>query len=886
MNGTDLLAEFRNGRAEDAFGELVRRYTNLVYSVAKRRLSNGSAAEEITQTVFIRLAKAAPQLRGDAELVAWLHRTTVHASIDFWRSEIRRRNREEHAAAMQTQPTQDAAWNDISPLLDEALNQLNDGERQVILLRFFEQRTMRDLGLALGISEDAAKMRVGRAMEHLRSLFSERGVACGVVGLGALLNHRAVEAAPAGLILALASLRIAAPIAPAAGSALAPWLAHLSKLKLVSGLAFLGAGVATLWLVSAKNSGRVPTTGMEPSTARTVALDRGGAAVTSASTGTNPVVAGTPDPIKLLQAVSRARNRIASGEFEFDVAIYNFDRAFDGTNHLRLKMLFDGNKHRCESFAREYSYTSTTPDADKVTDDRRRAEGLDREAAVRAGLLAGFDSHQVAVYDGAVLMDYCENDGRPVQAKIIDPTQGGGTYAFDPRCLGITISARTGDTIENCLACADGVIPQLVGEEVAEGVSSWHIRLRGSFMPKDFWLDAAHPVRVVKFTSNGSEVISKYDDANPRDPIPCEIRTMFLHGTTGTQTAFEYSCFTRRTARFEVQVDPVSWTLAGLGMKVGTDVVDYRLSRSLGYWTGAGLSENLPAKTAKPHTPPDRAELLVVLEHEPDSPAALQVAEWLLLNTPDGPEVEKAAEVILREHIHDTNLVFLCRQLERLRHRCSTKLLEAMLQKNGSTEVRANACLALARLHKDEAKYGQNRQATAEAVKLFERVSAEFGKVREGSTPFSELAKSELYELRRLNIGQTAPHTEGDDLEGRHISLDDYRGQVVLLVFWGRCGGCRPEVPPLLKLIERMRGKRFAVLGAYCDDDLDEGKAIAEKSGMTWPSFYDGEGGSVSAAWNNHSWPNYQIVDAKGIIRYREPSEGNLTKPIEALLRE
>src|SRR6266571_9535284 len=101
MNGTDLLVEFRATRAETAFSELVRRYTNLVYSVAKRRLSNDAQAQEVTQTVFIRLAKAPPNLRGDAELVAWLHRTTVHVSVDLWRSETRRRIREEKSISMQ-----------------------------------------------------------------------------------------------------------------------------------------------------------------------------------------------------------------------------------------------------------------------------------------------------------------------------------------------------------------------------------------------------------------------------------------------------------------------------------------------------------------------------------------------------------------------------------------------------------------------------------------------------------------------------------------------------------------------------------------------------------------------------------------------------------------
>src|SRR5436305_137004 len=134
MNGTDLLAEFRKTRSEKAFGELVRTYTNLVYSVANRRLSNMLLAQEASQIVFIRLVKAVPKLRSDAELVAWLHRTTVHVSIDLWRSETRRHAREQHVAAMQPEHTEESAsvWNDIAPVLDEALNELEDSERQVI----------------------------------------------------------------------------------------------------------------------------------------------------------------------------------------------------------------------------------------------------------------------------------------------------------------------------------------------------------------------------------------------------------------------------------------------------------------------------------------------------------------------------------------------------------------------------------------------------------------------------------------------------------------------------------------------------------------------------------------------------------------------------------
>jgi RNA polymerase sigma factor (sigma-70 family) len=101
MNGPELLANYKSRRSEDAFTELVRRYTNLVYSVAKRHLPDEAMAEEATQTVFLRLVKASPKLNTDGALVGWLHRTTVHVSVDMWRSETRRRTREQHVVTME-----------------------------------------------------------------------------------------------------------------------------------------------------------------------------------------------------------------------------------------------------------------------------------------------------------------------------------------------------------------------------------------------------------------------------------------------------------------------------------------------------------------------------------------------------------------------------------------------------------------------------------------------------------------------------------------------------------------------------------------------------------------------------------------------------------------
>jgi len=876
------LAEFRKSRAEAAFSELVRRYTNLVYSVAKRRLNNLSLAQEATQTVFISLAKTAPMVRSDAELAAWLHRTTINASIDLWRSESRRRAREDHAAVMQLDQTENASWNEIAPIVDEALNELNDAERQVVLLRFFERRSMRDLGLALGISEDAAKMRVSRALEHLRALCAIRGAACGAALLGALLTERAVEAAPAALALTLTALQIPAAAGVGTTTGMAGLLVPALKAKLVIGVAIVIGAMAIIRLASRNGGGGIQAVDHVQAASNPASPTNPGALPAVADPNAS-ATAAQPDPIKLLKDVARARNGIRSGAMEFDLASYDTAGGLKGTNSIRLKARFDGIRRRFESFDREYSYT---PAANDDTNAQAQADRMTRDQAVQAGLVKPFESHHVTAYDGAALLDYWETDDAPFQADVKDPAKGSPQYVFDPRCLGISTFLSMSDTIESCLAYNHAESIALAGEESVEGASTWHVRVRRDATDRDFWLEKAHPTRVLKHAFNGSVVVGKYDDANPEDPIPIEITKSFLHGATGGGTASFVTRITRRNAHFNIPVDPASWTLAGLDMKTGTPVSDDRLMRRIGYWNGTGLSEMPPRQTASSQPAPDRAKMMALMDNEPFLPEALDAAQWILSNTPDGPAVEEAAAVILEDHIDDTNLVLMCQELERLRPRCSRKLLEALLDKNPSIDVRGNACLALATLRKADAKYGANQQATTEAQNLFQRVIADFGQVKCNGSALADLAKPELDELRRLTIGKPAPDTEGQDLDGRPLKLSDYRGRVVMLIFWGERGGCRPQIPPLLKLLDRHNGKPFAIVGVYCDDDAAQGKAIADELGMVWPSFQDGRSGPISRAWNNNQWPVFDIIDAKGIIRFRNLSHVEAPGVVDALMKD
>ena len=177
----------------------MNRHLNLVYSAALRQVRSPQLAEEVSQTVFTNLACNAAKLNPDTVLTAWLYQVTRHTAIDVVRREARRQAREQIAFQMSDMNDTSADWTHIEPLLDEAMHSLDDTDRTAILLRYFENKSLREIGEALGASEDAAQKRVSRAVERLRDFFIQRKVTVGASGLAALVSANAVQAAPAGL---------------------------------------------------------------------------------------------------------------------------------------------------------------------------------------------------------------------------------------------------------------------------------------------------------------------------------------------------------------------------------------------------------------------------------------------------------------------------------------------------------------------------------------------------------------------------------------------------------------------------------------------------------------------------------------------------------------
>lgn len=329
------------------------------------------------------------------------------------------------------------------------------------------------------------------------------------------------------------------------------------------------------------------------------------------------------------------------------------------------------------------------------------------------------------------------------------------------------------------------------------------------------------------------------------------------------------------------------------------------------------------------------SRLIDLAASNPRNPEAFEALEWVVkisasTSAPHPqirPLVHQALDLLTRDHSNDNRIGRICLHLTAGIVPEREKFIRDVLDRSSNVNTKGAACLALADYQREKIqlseivqKYGdvgvdnltkskffdpadikEFREKTPEAYRsevesLYERVIQEFPRVRYDRGPrddankitLAEIAEQRLFGMRKLTIGKEAPEIVGEDTEGKPMKLSDFRGKVVVLTFWATwCGPCMNQVPFERKLMERMKGKPFVLLGVNADPKKDGLAKAMKDAGIEWRSWFDGEpAGPIASRWDIRGLPQTFVIDADGVIRHIHLFQKPLDDAVDALIQE
>jgi thiol-disulfide isomerase/thioredoxin len=355
-------------------------------------------------------------------------------------------------------------------------------------------------------------------------------------------------------------------------------------------------------------------------------------------------------------------------------------------------------------------------------------------------------------------------------------------------------------------------------------------------------------------------------------------------------------------------------------------------------------AERRKALTGKPDPADYAGRFLALARANPSEPAAFDALSWVLTYGAHGPAADEALELVARNHVESPRLGAMLKKLTAARSEAAEALLRAVLAKNTNREIQAQAFYGLALLlearanrpapalplakapaqdevvleFENDAKQKARGEAAEsphdEAIALFTRLGNDYGTLKfAGKKTYGDLARAGLARLnpagaaggsaRRsspataadtegpplgLEVGMRAPEIEGLDTNGRPLRLSAFRGNVVVLDFWGDwCPYCQAMYPDERALVNRLQGKPFALLGINSDKDLNSLYLRMNAERINWRSWWDGgTRGPITSAYGVRAWPTIFVLDARGVIRFKGVRGAALDRAVEFLIDE
>ena len=258
IDDAELLRRYSEDKSEDAFAELVQRHLGLVYACALRRVGGDrQLAEDVTQQVFTDVARRAASLARRPVLAGWLFTSARFAAAKATRTARRRLEREQEAHIMQElsqETTAQIDWDKARPVLDDAIGELSDVDREAVLLRYFEGRDFSSVGAKLNLTGNAARMRVERALEKLRTRLERRGITSTTAVLATVLTQQTIVATPVGLATSVTTAALAGGVGAGVGAVAA--IGFMTKAQIGIVTVLVGAG-ATAFVIQSQQSSRL-----------------------------------------------------------------------------------------------------------------------------------------------------------------------------------------------------------------------------------------------------------------------------------------------------------------------------------------------------------------------------------------------------------------------------------------------------------------------------------------------------------------------------------------------------------------------------------------------------------------------------------------------------